>query len=56
MENKYKGRRSSGQVLDDSWGRGYPEAFRLKQVIEGWKLALTHKNIGDHGMIYIPYN
>lgn len=52
----YKGSLINGHVFDNSWNRGYPEAFRLNQLIEGWQLALPHMHIGDHWIIYIPFN
>lgn len=33
-----------------------PEAFRLNEVIEGWQIALQKMRVGDHWIVYIPYN
>ena len=51
----YRGTLINGREFDNSWKRGYPEAFRLNQVIEGWQEALRHMHVGDRWMIYIPY-
>ena len=51
----YKGSLINGRVFDNSWERGYPEAFRLSDLIVGWQIALTQMHVGDHWMIYIPY-
>lgn len=36
--------------------RNCPEAFRLNEVIEGWQIALQKMRVGDHWIVYIPYN
>ena len=51
----YKGSLISGKVFDNSWERGYPEAFRLNDLIVGWQIALTQMHVGDHWIVYIPY-
>ena len=33
---------------------GKPEAFRLKDVIEGWQIALQQMHVGDKWIVYIP--
>lgn len=50
----YSGRLINGRVFDDSRERGYPEAFRLRDVITGWQIALQHMRVGDRWEIYIP--
>ena len=50
----YKGSFIDGKEFDSNWNNGYPEAFRLKELIEGWRIALMHMVVGDHWMIYIP--
>lgn len=52
----YRGTLTNGREFDNSWKRGYPEAFRLNQVIEGWQQALLQMHAGDRWLIYIPYN
>ena len=32
----YRGTLTNGREFDNSYDRGYPEAFRLNEVIEGW--------------------
>ena len=44
----------NGYEFDNSWKRGYPEAFRLNQLIEGWQIAMQQMHVGDHWIIYIP--
>ena len=51
----YTGKLINGKVFDNSWERGYPEAFRLSDLIVGWQIALTQMHVGDHWMVYIPY-
>ena len=51
----YKGMLIDGKVFDDNTGQGYPDAFRLADLITGWQIALTQMHVGDHWMVYIPY-
>ena len=51
----YKGSLINGKVFDNSWERGYPEAFRLSDLIVGWQIALTQMHVGDHWMVYLPW-
>lgn len=51
----YKGTLINGREFDNSWKRGCPEAFRLGELVDGWKIALQQMHIGDRYMIYIPY-
>lgn len=51
----YKGSLIDGREFDNSWKRGYPEALRLSELIEGWQIALQMMHVGDRWMIYIPY-
>ena len=51
----YKGYLIIGHVFDDSWQRGYPEAFRVSDLIEGWQIALQAMTPGDKWKFYIPY-
>lgn len=50
----YKGSLISGKVFDDAFTRGYPEAFRVNDLISGFQIALVNMHIGDHWMVYIP--
>lgn len=52
----YKGALINGREFDNSWKRNYPEAFRVKEVIEGWQIALQRMHVGDHWIVYIPYS
>lgn len=51
----YKGSLINGKVFDSSYERDYPEAFRLSDLIVGWQIALTQMHVGDHWIVYIPY-
>ena len=50
----YKGSLISGKVFDSSYDRGYPEAFRVNDLISGFQIALVNMHIGDHWEVYIP--
>lgn len=50
----YKGSLINGKVFDDAFSRGYPEAFRVNELISGFQIALVNMHIGDHWMVYIP--
>ena len=50
----YRGTLINGREFDNSYQRGYPEAFRLNEVIEGWQIALSQMHAGDKWEIYIP--
>lgn len=52
----YKGSLVTGKVFDNSYDRGCPEAFRCRDLIAGFTLALLHMKVGDHWMVYIPYD
>ena len=49
----YLGRTIDGKCFDTSLG-GYPLAFRLRDLIEGWVIALQQMRVGDKWEIYIP--
>lgn len=50
----YKGSLINGKVFDDAFTRGYPEAFRVNELISGFQIALVNMHIGDHWLVYIP--
>ncbi len=50
----YRGSLITGKVFDDAFLRGYPEAFRVNELIGGFQIALVNMHIGDHWMVYIP--
>lgn len=50
----YKGMLIDGSVFDDNTAQGYPDAFRLSDLIVGWQIALTQMRAGDKWRIYIP--
>lgn len=49
----YLGRTIDGKCFDTSLG-GYPLAVRLRDLIEGWVIALQQMRVGDKWEIYIP--
>ena len=50
----YKGMLIDGKVFDDNTQQGYPDAFRLADLITGWQIALTQMCPGDKWRIYVP--
>lgn len=50
----YKGSLVNGKVFDNAFDRGYPEAFRVNELISGFQIALVNMHIGDHWEVYIP--
>ena len=50
----YTGRLINGRVFDDTRRTGIPAAFRLKDVITGWQIALPRMVPGDRWEICIP--
>lgn len=50
----YKGELINGKVFDDNTKQGYPDAFRLNELITGWQIAIPQMNEGDKWRIYIP--
>ncbi|MDE6491054.1 MAG: FKBP-type peptidyl-prolyl cis-trans isomerase [Muribaculaceae bacterium] len=49
----YTGRTINGKVFDSSRG-GTAPAFRLRDLIPGWIIALQRMRVGDKWEIYIP--
>lgn len=49
----YEGRTIDGRVFDSSRG-DVPPAFRLRDLIPGWIIALQRMHAGDRFEIYIP--
>lgn len=50
----YAGRFIDGLEFDSSYNLGYPVAFRLSDLISGWKIALSHMHAGDKWEIVVP--
>lgn len=48
----YTGRTIDGRVFDSSFG-GSPLAIRLRELIEGWIVALQQMCVGDRWEVYI---
>ena len=49
----YTGRTINGRTFDSSRGRVAP-AFRLRELIPGWIIALQQMQVGDKWELYIP--
>lgn len=49
----YVGKTIDGQTFDSSRG-GVAPAFRLRDLISGWTIALQKMHVGDVWEIYIP--
>lgn len=49
----YTGKTINGKTFDSSRG-GVAPAFRLRDLIPGWIIALQQMHIGDRWEIYIP--
>ncbi len=49
----YVGKTINGKTFDSSLG-GVAPAFRLRDLIPGWIIALTKMHVGDKWEIYIP--
>ncbi len=50
----YEGRLTNGRTFDSTRQNSYPETFRLREVIEGWQIALQAMSVGDCWEVYIP--
>ena len=49
----YTGKTINGKTFDSSLA-GVAPAFRLRDLIPGWVIALTQMNVGDRWEVYIP--
>ena len=49
----YVGKTINGKAFDSSRG-GVAPAFRLRDLIPGWNIALTQMHVGDRWEVYIP--
>lgn len=49
----YTGKTINGKTFDSSRGSAAP-AFRLRDLIPGWNIALTRMHPGDRWEIYLP--
>lgn len=49
----YTGKTINGKKFDSSLG-GVAPAFRLRDLIEGWIIALQQMHVGDKWELYIP--
>jgi len=51
----YTGKLISGKQFDSSREGGVPAAFRVRDLISGFQVALTHMHVGDRVTVYIPW-
>lgn len=51
----YKGTFINGKQFDSNMDAGYPMAFRLKEVIYGWREILPLMSLGSTYEVYIPF-
>lgn len=49
----YTGKTTNGKTFDSSRG-GVAPAFRLRDLIAGWIIALQQMHVGDRWEVYIP--
>lgn len=49
----YTGKTINGKTFDSSRSGAAP-AFRLRDLIPGWIMALQHMHVGDRWEIYVP--
>lgn len=49
----YTGKTINGKTFDSSRG-GVAPAFRLRELIPGWIIALSNMRVGDRWEVYIP--
>lgn len=49
----YTGKTINGKTFDSSLG-GVAPAFRLRDLIPGWIIAMTQMHVGDKWEVYIP--
>jgi len=50
----YKGSLIDGSVFDSTEGEPYPAYFRVRELIEGWQIALVRMHAGDKCEIILP--
>lgn len=50
----YKGSLIDGKVFDDNTQQGYPDAFRLSDLIVAWQIAIPQMKEGDKWQIFVP--
>ena len=50
----YKGTLIDGTAFDDNLADACPSPMRLRDLIDGWQVALIHMHKGDKWRIYVP--
>jgi len=51
----YTGRLINGKEFDSSRTESVPAAFRVRELISGFQIGLTHMHVGDRIEVYIPW-
>ena len=51
---QYQGKLIDGAVFDSTYERSCPDAIRLRETIEGWRIAFPHIHKGEKCIIVIP--
>lgn len=51
----YRGKLINGREFDNSYKRNCPEAMRVNDLIEGFGISLQNMCIGNHWIVYIPW-
>jgi len=44
----------TGEVFDESWGRGTPTPFSTDQVVSGFATAMIGQEVGSQVLVVIP--
>lgn len=51
----YTGKLINGKQFDSSRTENVPAAFRVRELISGFQVGLTHMHVGDQIEVYIPW-
>lgn len=51
---RYSGNLIDGTQFDSNENDAMPYPFRVRELIEGWQIALTHMKVGDKWELTIP--
>ncbi len=50
----YAGTLVDGSTFDNSWARGRPATFPLRQLVEAWQMAVPQMGVGDTIELAVP--
>lgn len=51
----YTGKLINGKQFDTSRTENVPAVFRVRDLISGFQVGLTHMHVGDKILVYIPW-